>query len=109
MPLACNVFFHLIVIADLFVEMINRLQQRRHRPPDRLRNLAGQFGREGLRRALLEAPGECFADPAYRIDQLRSAFHQHFARPYPAQIRLRLPAPVPHRMQQPRFEIKQLR
>src|ERR1035441_4729532 len=62
--------------------------------------------------ALLPLPQplpERFAPPPHGIHQLRPAFHQHFPSPDPAQIRLRFLATVLDRMQQPRFEVHQLR
>ena len=108
-PLPRDVFLHLVVITDLVIKMIDRLQQRRHRAPDRLRNLSGQLGREPLGRTLRQSLPKRLANASHRVHQLCPALHQYLPRPYPAQVRLRFPAAVLDRMEQPRLEVHQLR
>jgi hypothetical protein len=52
------VFFHLVVIADLLVEMIHRLQQGRHRATDRLSDLTGRLGGEAFREHFSKRPAK---------------------------------------------------
>src|SRR5260370_31534847 len=68
-PLLCDMFFHFVVVPALLVEMIDGLQQRRHRSPYRCWHLLRHLRRQRFRRALLQPLPQPFTHPAHRIHQ----------------------------------------